>query len=177
MALTKEASKYDLRIGKEMYQYIYADMTKRKQKEFIDMAQRIPQHDTGVLFEYALTGINPKLKHCKKGKGQDFTDKTDAKMVTASGTLKRKKSDHAQRARVIGKNKKGGLRVGIYVPFNDTFRYFFIPESVHKEQALSIQFIDGELSSMGVAPYEVESIQQLAKMKGNSELEIRHEWI
>ena len=150
MALTKEASKYDLRIGKEMYQYIYADMTKRKQKEFIDMAQRIPQHDTGVLFEYALTGINPKLKHCK----------TDAKMVTASGTLKRKKSDHAQRARVIGKNKKGGLRVGIYVPFNDTFRYFFIPESVHEQQALSIQFIDGELSSMGVAPYEVESIQQ-----------------
>jgi len=176
MALTKEASTYDLRIGKEMYQYIYADMTKRKQKEFIEMAQRIPQHDTGILFEYALVSMNPKLKHCKKGKGQDFTDKTDAKCVVASGKLKRKKNKNAQRARVIATNKIGGLRVCVYVPFNDTFRYFFIPESYHKQQALSVQFIDGELSTMGVAPYEVDSLQQLAKMKGNSELEMRYEW-
>jgi len=62
MALKKENSTYDLRLGEEFYRYIFHDKSKRKQDELIKDMQRVPQHDTGVLFEYALTSINPSFK-------------------------------------------------------------------------------------------------------------------
>ena len=161
----------------------FHDKSRRRQDELIKDNQRIPQHDTGVLFEYALTSINSKLKHCKKGNGQDFTDRTDAKCVVASGIITKQENGEklvnpdVQRARVSGKNKKGGLRVCVYVPFNDTFRYFFLPKSLHQQQNLSIQFEKGELTSKLVENYEIESIELLAKMKGNSELVVNYDWV
>ena len=143
---------------------------------------RIPQIDTGIAFEYALRYANPKLKHCEKGIYRDFTDGTDAKCVFADGKITHmvkgvtEVHPDKKRARVDGTNKTGALRVCVYVPEVDRFDYFFIPHEDHKETALSIQYENGVLDTQWVAKYQVESLDFLAHMKGNSKLEKIYSW-
>ena len=182
MGLKKTESRFDKKFMEEFYPYIYADLGKKGIQEQITLAMRIPQIDTGIAFEYALTHANLKLKHCEKGNYRDFTDGTDAKCVFADGDVKQTAKGvegihpDKRRARVDGNNKTGALRVCVYVPEADRFDYFFIPYARHKETALSIQYEHGVLDTQWIAKYQVEGLDFLANMKGNSELEKVYRW-
>ena len=182
MGLKKRESRFDKRFMEEFYPYIYADLGKKGIREQIELAMRIPQIDTGIAFEYALTHANTKLKHCEKGNYRDFTDGTDAKCVFADGDIKQTTNGveginpTKRRARVDGKNKTGALRVCVYVPASDRFDYFFIPHERHEGSALSIQYEDGALDTKWVAKYQVESLDFLANMKGNSVVVVEYRW-
>lgn len=128
------------------------------------------------IFERALPLLNPSLKLCVHGKHQDYTDESDAKLVSIlarTATI------------VVGTPtlKNGSLRICVIDIKNKSSHYFFIPKSVWEEFASVVNTENRRLltiykdakgnmylkNTSGVlltgSKYECSDIEELAKRK------------
>lgn len=120
--------------------------------------------------EVAVCRTNPKLEICPVGVGRDLTDDSDVKTVTVQDEksktwiIKNKKRtgeyiDRTIRRACVNeiKNKVGDLRIICYNPFNESWKFFIIPNEVFSHlKKISIAFDKQTHEPNGLyAKYEV----------------------
>lgn len=164
MATTDNTAKYDLAYINEFYPYLPDNITKSVSKRGMLKLASLGLLQRDRFAEKAMANASNGKYECISEDKKDFTDGSDMK----TATVYYEKTGSTVRISHIA-NKEGPLRVMVYDPKQERFKYYFIYDYDHVRKINRIDFTIGANSKYtnGDCGIEVNSFQELANIESD----------